>query len=305
MKKLLAIMTAVLLALSNSAFAAGVAMSDKEMDEVAAGDWVVLQPGETVEDVYYTNNNLELKDDSQTSLQAVSNANSVDSANAVQSNISSVTGDFPVMANSNQKNEAHVTNYNPSDAGSSYEKTSLEVEASAKTTNDVRKSSSFDLDYKSGSSYKKDETLDVVESLNITDAKASASETDCKDCDTESVSTSAFLLDYDYNLDYDKHVVKESHADFDLEKSKSFVKHEESELTEKLSEKCESKSSYRKSLSKNNHIDLKDQSQQFTQAVSNLNSVASGAAVQTNIASNVGLSGTISGTNIASVSNAF
>jgi hypothetical protein len=53
----------------------------------------------------------------------------------------------------------------------------------------------------------------------------------------------------------------------------------------------------------NNHILLTATSQQSIKAVSNLNAVGAGAAVQNNIASNVGVSGMITHTNNASVSN--
>jgi hypothetical protein len=59
----------------------------------------------------------------------------------------------------------------------------------------------------------------------------------------------------------------------------------------------------RSNKSENNHIWLEDTAQTNIQAVSNLNAVGSGAAVQTNIANSVAIAGSISHSNISSVAN--
>ena len=307
MKKIIALLTAVLFASSNAAFAAGVALSDKQLEGVAAGDWVVLDDSvpETVADVYNNNNTLDLSDSSQTQLQAVSNANLVDSAAAVQSNISSVEGDFPLDANANQKNEADVTNLNPSEAGSESHKTWMDWLTVDSRENHSTSNSKFSIDASWGSNYDLTETLDITKTKDIVWSKATSTEKDCKNCEEESVSAQVFLLDFDYNLDYDKTIHDKSSGEFHLSKVETDLWWDSYTKMDKQTSHTEKSSSHRKSQSENNHLNLKGHSQEFTQAVSNLNAVGSAAAIQTNIASNVGMAGTISGTNIATVSNGF
>ena len=100
MNKILAVLLAAMLGFAPVSFAA-TTLTDKQLDQVNAGDYVILQPGETVEDVYASNNTIDLKDSSQTNIQAVSNANVVDSAVAVQTNIATNVGVAGTIAHSN------------------------------------------------------------------------------------------------------------------------------------------------------------------------------------------------------------
>ena len=311
MKKILAVVMVVIFASSNAAFAANVTLSDKQLDQVAAGDWVVLPTGEeeegvSVADVYSSNNTLDLSDESQTNIQAVSNANVVDSAVAVETNIASVTGEFPINGNVLAKNEANVSNLSPADSSesASANKGSSSLESSSASNGQLNYASTANA--RTESNYKLDETLDILATYDSASAEASASETDCsKGCSTESVSASASTEDLDFTLDYDKHVLKHS---FSEETSKSNLDvswSEESNVSEKEKSESSCSRSSRRNLGENNHLNMKGTAQEQLQAVSNLNAVGAGAAVQTNIASNVGLSGLISGTNISTVANGF
>src|SRR3972149_8698303 len=106
----------LLLALTFAAYpvsgmaAQAVNLSDTEMDEIAAGEWA-LEP----EVAFYQNqsnstkkNVLKVEDNSQSEITGVSNANAVDSAVAVQSNISNQTEG---LLDVNQSNGATVENH--------------------------------------------------------------------------------------------------------------------------------------------------------------------------------------------------
>ena len=83
---MLALALALVFGISGPSFAATVVLTDADMAGVSAGEWVVLTDSsgnETVEDVYTNNNTLWLLANSQESIQAVSNANAIDSAVAV------------------------------------------------------------------------------------------------------------------------------------------------------------------------------------------------------------------------------
>jgi len=86
MKKILALLIALIFAATTPVMAAGISLSDAELDEIAAGDWVVIDPDtqEVVDMIHYSNNDINLEDESQMEIQAVNNANAVDSAVAVQ-----------------------------------------------------------------------------------------------------------------------------------------------------------------------------------------------------------------------------
>jgi len=73
--------------------------------------------------------------------------------------------------------------------------------------------------------------------------------------------------------------------------------------TEKDSDSCEADHTTSSAQSVNNHLDLENDSQSLIKAVGNLNAVASGAALQANIAANVGVNGTISQANSATVAS--
>ena len=303
MKKALTIALALIFGIAPASFAA-TTLTDKQLDDVNAGDWVVLQPGESVADVYYSNNTLDLKDTSQKELQAVSNANAVDSAIAVQTNIASVTGMEPSENMAiNGTNIATVTNYNPSESWDMSSKTEETKWLSEGTTTMHNHDKTFNLSKTESTSHSLVETLDEVTTLDITYAAASHSEKDCKSCEEESTSAEAFLLDYDKIVDYDKNETSGSFHNKKIayenhEATTTITSHEEHHVSS-----SEDSSSYRKNLSENNHLNLKDNSQQLLQAVSNLNAVGSAAAIQTNIASNVGSTGTITHSNLATVVN--
>src|SRR5437868_3914392 len=93
------------------AMAAAKALSDAEMDQIAAGtqqddqagDWVLA----ALNQKSHKKNKLDIDSESQSNIKAVSNANTVDSAVAVQTNISNATEGAVDM---NQSNTAAVTN---------------------------------------------------------------------------------------------------------------------------------------------------------------------------------------------------
>lgn len=304
MKKILAILMALMFGIAQTSFAAGVALSDTEMDGITAGDWVVIDPStQEAVDVYYNNNTLDLEDESQKEIQAVNNANAVDSAIAVQTNIASVSGDPSSNVAINGTNEANIINYNPADAGASFESSSKTIHklasASSSFTKDLFKSWS-ESDTKS---FRLDETLDIVETLDIIAALAIAASKECKNCEEDFALAAAFLLDYDKITDYDKHIIADKTHTANKLKVLKITETSDWEKEFTKTEEHESGSEFRKNLSENNHLDLEDSSQQALQAVSNLNAVGSGAAMQTNIASNVGVSGTITHVNVATVVN--
>ena len=306
MKKILAILTVLTLGLAPVSFAATV-LTDSQMDQVSAGDWVVLTDSsgnQTVEDVYYNNNTIDLFNESQKDLKAVSNANAVDSAVAVQTNISSVTGGTPINnVGVNGSNTATIYNYNPSKSKSSDEaKLHSESESFALAKGE---SSYFTLNKNesSSSSFGLSETYDEVETLDILASASSSSATSCKSCHSASASAAAFLLDYDKNIDFDKFIQKSSSSSKTLNIAKYEAEFTYINKSETETSSSEKHSSSRKNLSENNHLNLADNSQQNIQVVSNLNAVGSGAAIQTNIASDVGVSGTITHVNVATVVN--
>jgi len=309
LKKLFTLVIASLFVIAQTSMSfAAVALSDKEMDGITAGDWVVLKDAngdEFVVDVYKSNNTLDLQNDSQTYLQAVSNANVVDSAVAVQTNIASVTGNeaSPNVA-INSSNAANILNYNPAD--SSYESSSSFF--AKKESKELAGGSSEDVYFNYGesssSSYGYDETLVIDETLDISHASASAESTDCsKGCEGESVSIAVLLVDYDKDIDYSKNKSASSSHSKNLTKTYNSASFFKAGFEKSIKKGEKSESSSRNNHGENNHINLEDHSQQFLQAVSNLNSVGSAAAVQTNIASNVGVGGSITHSNIATVVN--
>jgi len=306
MKKTIAILAALLLAFAPvMSYAATATLSDSEMDQVAAGDWVILTDSagnQTVADVYHTNNTLDLSDEAQMELQAVSNANTVDSAIAVQTNITSVTGQEPSPNVAiNQSNAADITNYAP--ANSEATSSSAFIKKSESGAFVKADSSKFGLTATESSSkeFKLTETLDIEETLDILYAAASAEETECKNCETEKVSAEVLIVDYDYTLDYDKNIEKSEKHEARLDISKEEKSFKAAKFEKDFIAKKEESKSTRYNHGRNNHIDLEDTSQKNLQAVSNLNSVASGAAIQTNITSNVGVGGTITQSNLATV----
>jgi hypothetical protein len=150
-------------------------------------------------------------------------------------------------------------------------------------------------------SYLETETLDILKTLDIAAAAAAAGETESKSSESEFAMAAALIVDYDLVVDYDKMVSQSMGGGCE----ESYEAEWESAVaaSETIAGSCtlETESSERINNSENNHIDLEDVSQKKIQAVSNLNAVGAGAAAQANIASNVGVSGTISHSNIATV----
>jgi phenylalanyl-tRNA synthetase beta subunit len=224
MKRILLVMCA--LVLCGSAVYAQEALPEEGLDEITAngssGSWV-------------TENNLNLNDESQMEIQAVSNANAVDSAVAAQFNLDRLTmGTSPINNSVSNTNEATIDNYRPAHA--------------------------FDL------SILKTKSINVSESEN-------ESETSTRD----------FLGVFGNGSSESE------------EESGTIIGSSEWSIT----------LTGRKSQAQKNAINLNSDSQRLIQAVSNLNAVASGAAVQTNIVSDMGVGGTITNVNTATVSNGF
>jgi hypothetical protein len=87
--------------------AEGIALSDAEMDEIAAGEWVLAY-----EPAAKDKNLLKIEDGSQAEIKAVNNVNTVDSAAAVQNNISNAVEG---ALDTNQGNNATVQNASEKD----------------------------------------------------------------------------------------------------------------------------------------------------------------------------------------------
>lgn len=321
MKRTLILLLVLLLGIANTSFAGVNVLSDKAMDDVNAGDWVVLNdntPDAQVVDVYKTNNTLWLLEDSQRDLKAVSNANTIDSAVAVQTNIARVTGDTATNNVAvNGKNEANLSNFRPSESSSvTNEAATVLTKAETKSLSEEF-SESCELGFSnvyadaSSASASSGSSHNLLETLTANAAMAGSERVIGKSgiagCSIAGVATE----------DYDKIEVDSSSsaaASASSETENTLLNTAKSESARKTFEEAElcvvdisSKDTVttRSSQGANNHILLDATSQQTINAVSNLNSVASGAAVQTNIASNVGVSGSISGINTASVSSGF
>lgn len=302
---------------SSQLFAAGAVLSDKQMDEVNAGDWVVLTDADgnqVTSDVYHTNNTLDLYSQSQSEIKAVSNANAVDSAIAVQNNISRVSGDTPTTNVAvNGANSADIANSRPASALKNTISKVFAAECATSETATATHNESFTLGkvetYGSasaaGSSISKN--LNYNETLNATASLSGSSATNSKlGRDATAIAGSALV-------DYDKIIVatdlestsssssKNKSETLDIAKLENCAISSTSTHSQKMSTSDTETTETRDSESMNNHIDLEDTSQMNINAVSNLNAVGSGAAVQTNIASNVGVSGTITHTNVAKV----
>jgi hypothetical protein len=290
MKKLLVITTILMLAMAYTALAEWEIIKDKDKNE-------------EVVDVHFNNNDIELEDTSQTLIKAVNQTNAVDSAAAVSTNITKVDGTPIDNVAVNQANIATVENYNPSESESSFKSKVTDVRdyyytgSQGKIEGGSKTASSWnDWDDKS-CTYTKTETLDI-------DGDASG----MLDCETKSEECEGV---YQASLDVDgDRIISGECGEFAWESgeettsSSSGSENTASTTEESISLETEGEfTSTRKNLSENNHIDLEDYSQKDLMAVSNLNTVGSGAAVQTNIASNVGVQGAISHSNTATVSN--
>lgn len=307
MKKLLSIVTLLMFGIAQTAFAGGAMMTDSEMEGVSAGDWVINDGanGPEVVDVYFNNNDIQLLNESQTELKAVNNANTVDSAIAVQTNIARVSSANAPTNNVgvNGSNTADITNLNPQ----AYEKTTevnsetkTHKESSLKTTSDTTQESSSSA-LSSGSSSGSSCSVNI--NYNDNEACAGTEQSMEKGAigqgsfSGSKIETLVAVLTETSSSSSEETATETSSA------SGTAITAEETSsecsvatLSEKTSEKRDSKS-------ENNHLTLLNTSQKNLMAVSNVNSVGSGAAVQTNIASNVGVSGTITHANSAKVVN--
>jgi len=134
MKKLMTLLImAAFISYAPAVFAEGIALSDTEMDEIAAGELALPESfggfdSPTAEK--FNANDILLDKESQTKIETTSNANAVDSAVAVQLNTSSATGNNEVENDIQGNNTADLNNYNPSFAKESWETGS---ESSSKT----------------------------------------------------------------------------------------------------------------------------------------------------------------------------
>jgi hypothetical protein len=305
MKKSLALLVALLFAMTSPVLAAGTTLSDSEMDDINAGQWVVLgeEGSEYVEEVHFNNNDISLFETAQTDIKAVSNANAVDSAIAVQTNITNASGEIGTNNAVSGSNDATIENMNPSDAGGDAQSSLTTL--SETTTNMNSHGSSASYKYGSESSFgsKKIETNYIDETLDIAFAAAAVGEGMEKGSKSEMAAAAALTVDYDYDRDYVYGEEATMAYSKSGEGSMSADCESSSSTTTTTSESTSNSKWNRSNKSENNHIWLEDTAQTNIQAVSNLNAVGSGAAAQANIANSVAIAGSISHSNIASVAN--
>lgn len=318
MKKLSILLVALIFGISVPAYAAKAVLSDSEMNDIHAGDWVVLtQPDgtQTVEDVYAINNTLDLEDVAQKEIQAVSNANSVDSAVAVSTNVARVTlGETPSSnVGVNQTNEANIANHRPYNTDSFRKVEGFSLQKNEGEAFAAQSSEIFSLDASeseaaaASASYGLSEVLTINENFNLAASLAASSENEGKNEDDESNIAAALTATNVYDLDYNKAETASASCSESESEAVAIAKTKTCAIsnneTESLSigETEEITHEQREVSGVNNHISLEDDSQTLIRAVSNLNSVGSGVAVQGNIASNVGVSGTITQGNTATV----
>jgi hypothetical protein len=321
MKRLTILLAILVFGLTSHALAAGKVLSDSAMDQVNAGDWVVLNPGsgnETVADVYYTNNTLDLLNQSQSEINALSNANAIDSAVAVQANVARISSGNSPSENVevNGSNYADVTNYRAAEAyDNSFVKTSSWTETCATT---IAKESVEECSFSLGDSESSESSFSKSSFCEFNlDENADADVDFNESCVVVGKYIDVGTATLDADADYSKVIVKsegsECSASSEYEKETEIAKTnseicsftETKENSVSKEESCEINESARSGKGANNHIALLETSQQNIRALSNLNAVASGAAVQSNVASNVGVSGTITHFNSAIVSSGF
>jgi len=322
MIKMFALALALVFSMSGLSFAATAVLSDADLDGVSAGDWVVLTDSsgnETVQDVYTTNNTLWLLESSQKDIQAVSNANAVDSAVAVQSNVTSVSDNNTPTANVaiKQSNTSDVTNYRPSDSKAYTSSDVHTVKVSESSTSGASKSSSESFSLTNVESASKSSAssssaaLAYNETLDIIAAEAGSSKEISKSGVGGSTYAAALLVDYDKvilaaaasaeSCTFTSTKTTVIAGSSSCSSSSYATSSKSSEESTTHTESCNS----RNSKGVNNHILLDATSQMNIQAVSNLNAVGSGVSIQNNIASNVGVNGSITHSNNATVSSGF
>ena len=136
LKKLMAILlTIAFAAYPIPSFADGIALTDEEMDQIAAGEWVLAKaPKKT--------NKLEINEESQSDLTGVSNANTVDSAVASQHNVANAVDG---VVDVNQSNQANVTNA-AAPANTNSSKTTIEsvTDIDETTTTELKDVATYD-----------------------------------------------------------------------------------------------------------------------------------------------------------------
>ena len=174
-------------------FADAVALTDNQLDGIAAGDgeWVLAQLDHSKEDADLQDkedgkgmgksNELRVQGESQSELKAVSNANTMDSAVAVQSNIThSTDGAIDV----NQTNNAEMKNETPKDTFSI--KASLSKEKGVRETDKETQNDIHDL--KSNKEFS--HTASSSDKSSIDKAAASSSDASAEDSASESFNKS-------------------------------------------------------------------------------------------------------------------
>lgn len=321
MKRLWILVAILALGLTSSALAASKVLSDSAMDDVNAGDWVVLNSGtvdEPVADVYRTNNTLWLLENSQKDINAISNANAIDSAVAVQANVSRVTSDDPTenvaIAGTNL---ANLSNFRPADSSASSTAVSVYANDTANSSYSTGLSKVSATDFASGASSASSCSIGLakafaqVETNNVVGAIAGSSKSIDKSGIGGCSLAGALLIDYDkVTTDTCSFVAGETSSASDYAKLLAYASETSSATLTGSTSSTDStttqiSTSTRNSQGVNNHILLDSTSQQSIKAISNLNAVASGAAIQTNVASNVGVKGSITHLNSATVSSGF
>lgn len=229
MKRLAILAIIAMFVIAGTAFAAE-QMTNDELAGIKAGDWAVK-------------NKLKLDLTSQQNVQAISNANVVDSGVAVQSNIDSLSKTATEVLNTN---EAEV--------------------AMSRAASDIS----------------------IIGEEHSTISSSTTTDTTIEESSSSTESTSRGLLGIfaentpgDTSSDSSLIINGETTADAQLDGS----------LTIKT--RC--------SKDTKNTLYLTDSAQMLTQAISNLNAVASGVAIQSNIVSGIEMSGTLTNSNIANV----
>lgn len=298
MKKLLCLTAILVLGLATLAFAGTKEMSDRELDSVSAGDWVVVPEGSVVEEVWYNNNDIKLKDESQQKINGMSNANVVDTAVAVQLNVVNKAGD----GSASSSNTAELANYNPSEEDITESSFTGTLNIASETSDIDTFSKSKEFNYESGSKYQYDETDNSWKTLNIDGAIATASESDDKNGDSESLTVGTLLVDADDVKDYDKHIIAECNKSVGAAEEIEASDTDTRNFTFEASIEGTSKSTKRINYSENNHIALEDSSQTEIVAMTNLNAVGSATAIQANVIDNIGAA-QITNCNTATVVN--
>ncbi|MDD5730342.1 MAG: hypothetical protein PHN57_04375 [Candidatus Omnitrophica bacterium] len=255
---------------------------------------------------------------SQKDINAVSNANAIDSAIDVQTNVARVSSANAPTNNVevNGTNSANITNYRPADAENDTFSATHETSALESSFLKNENSKSFNLDSSASSSFAaasadgSSKAFNLLETNDVTGSAATSSAAVGKTIGVSSLAAN-LLIDYDKIITDEEASSSSSSASASCDKSLDIQAAENCATTaahlEKETELCklDTSKTTRSSKGVNNHIALLENSQQSIKAVSNLNAVGAGAAVQTNIASNVGVNGSISHVNSATVSSGF